>query len=118
MDFSHARFRIESGGCLGLVRDSVGVISNAALLWFIFVMKLNTMSNIEGGFAETIGLWYLLVLPVYPILFQYSEDIHPTDQCVYCGYPYEGLSNAAPCPECGTPRPKGGVLPAAFEETD
>jgi hypothetical protein len=96
----------------------VGVISNAALLWFMFVMKLNTMSNTEGGFAETIGVWYLLVLPVFPLLFQYSEKILPTDQCVFCGYPYEGLSSAAPCPECGTPRPEDGVQPAAFAGAD
>jgi hypothetical protein len=79
----------------------VGVISNAALLWFMFVMKLNTMSNTEGGFAETIGVWYLLVLPVFPILFRYADRAPSKDQCAFCGYSLLGLPEDLPCPECG-----------------
>jgi hypothetical protein len=79
----------------------IGLVTTIVLYYFMFVSDLNSMANIEGGFAETIGLWYLLVLPVFPILFRYADRAPPKGQCAFCGYSLEGLPEDAPCPECG-----------------
>ncbi len=45
---------------------AIGVVTNAAL--FGFMSTYNTMGNPDGGFAETVGLWYILTVPAFPII--------------------------------------------------
>ena len=89
----------------------IGVISNALLLWLMSLGNLYAMSNMEAGFAETIGLWYLLVLPVFPMLIRAvhtASNKVPRNTCFYCGYSLIGLLSDTSCPECGKNRPPVG----------
>ena len=86
----------------------IGLLTTGAIFYFVFVSNANSMSNMEGGFAETIGFWYLLVLPVFPMMIRSAHDAQIAashDSCISCDYPYEGLAVDALCPECGSPRP-------------
>jgi len=80
----------------------IGIVTNAAL--FGLMSFYNMMVNQDGGFAETVGLWYILTLPAFPIilgLLPMETNDTPKDQCAFCGYSLVGLPEDVPCPECG-----------------
>ena len=88
-----------------LVFTIVGVLSNVSL---IVVLDFDLGSRADWGIPQTVGMWYLIVLPVFPLIIRFipkSTDIPNPFDCVHCGYSLLGLPKDTPCPECGSPRP-------------
>mgnify|MGYP000437775083 CR=1 FL=1 len=80
----------------------VGVLSNISLFVIIRFNLGHTFD--EWGIAQTIGVWYVIVLPVFPIIVRYlpkSKAMTNPFECVHCSYSLVGLLNYSLCPECG-----------------
>ena len=84
-----------------LVFFVVGVLSNLSLF---MIMDFQLGSSSDWGISQTIGVWYVILLPVFPMILRLhpKPDAVPNpDECMYCGYSLVGLPKDLPCPECG-----------------
>jgi len=79
----------------------VGILSNISLF---VVMHFNLGSSSDWGIPQTIGVWYVIMLPVFPLIIRYlpkPTTVPNPNECMHCSYSLVGLPDGSLCPECG-----------------